>query len=341
MKQFLPSSADSAKSTVNRRILEIFRDREGGLVSGEEISGVLGISRTAVWKHIKSLRALGYSVVAVPSRGYRIVSSPDLLVPDDISSSIVVDRIGGRIICLRETESTNIVAFRLAEEGAEEGTVVIADAQTQGKGRMGRRWESPAGTNLYCSVIVRPPISPMQAAQLTLCSVVAVARAVEKATTLIPSIKWPNDVLINGKKVAGLLNEMSAETDKVNFVILGIGININMTAEQFSADLRHPATSLLLESGKKIDRRAVACSLLESLDELYSLFLSRGHQPIRDEWLSRTNVLNRRVSVSSHDTAVCGIVTGIDEYGALLLQCDDGRMEKILAGDVTILSANG
>lgn len=341
MKHLFPPSADSAKSTLNQRILEIFRDRERGIVSGEEISRALHISRTAVWKHIKSLRALGYGVVAVPSRGYRLISVPDLLVPDEISSGISVERIGGRIISLRETESTNVVAFKLAEEGAEEGTVVVAEAQTHGKGRMGRRWESPAGTNLYCSIILRPPIVPMQAAQLTLCSVVAVARTIEKVTSLLPSIKWPNDVLINGKKVAGLLNEMSAETEKVNFVILGIGININMTADQFPSDLRHPATSLLLESGKRLNRSEIVCNLLESLDEVYSLFLSKGYEPIRDEWLSRSNVLNRRVSVSCRDTNVAGLVTGIDEYGALLLQRDDGQVEKIMAGDVTILQAKG
>jgi len=238
-------------TSVSGAILQLFRE-SGGFVSGEVISRELHVSRTAIWKQINSLRKAGYVIEAVPSRGYHLLSAPDLLSAGEIAAHLKAELIGRRLVCQAETASTNVDAFRLAEQGAEEGTVILSDAQSVGKGRLGRVWSSPAGVNLYCSVILRPGIKPYEAPQLTFLSAVAVARAIELVAPLRPEIKWPNDVLIDGKKVAGLLNEMSAETDGINFVVLGIGVNLNMTAEQFPADLRHPATSLLLETGRPL-----------------------------------------------------------------------------------------
>lgn len=193
------------------------------------------------------MREAGYVIEAVPSRGYHLLSAPDILSVEEVQAHLRGTVVGSRLVYPGETVSTNTDAFRLAEQGASEGTVVFADTQSGGKGRLGRRWSSPPGVNLYCSVILRPKIMPYEAPQLTFLSAVAVARAIERSSGLNPQIKWPNDVLLEGKKVAGLLNEMSAETDGINFVILGIGVNLNMTAVQFPTDLRHPATSLLLE----------------------------------------------------------------------------------------------
>ncbi|KAF0220076.1 MAG: BirA family transcriptional regulator biotin operon repressor / biotin-acetyl-CoA-carboxylase [Geobacteraceae bacterium] len=337
MRDSFTHTSGTGGKNLDQRILELFHAKKGGVVSGEEFSRVLEVSRTAVWKHIKSLKDLGYQIVAVPSQGYRLVTSPDILIPAEIAAGLTVTRIGRRIICFRETDSTNEVAFRLAEEGVEEGTVVIAEKQRRGKGRLGRRWESPAGVNLYCSVVLRPPILPMQAAQLTFLSTVAVARAVAETAALRPFIKWPNDVLINGMKVAGLLNEMSAETEKVNFVVLGIGVNINMQRTQFPDDLRHPATSLALEAGKDVSRLYFTRNLLKTLDELYDSYLARGYAPVREEWLARCDICGRKVKVSFQESGITGVAVGIDDYGALLLQLPDGRVEKVLAGDVTIL----
>lgn len=327
---------DEAKS-LDQRILALFRAKPGGVVSGEELSTLLNVSRTAVWKHVKSLKDLGYRIEAVPSQGYRLVAVPDLLIPEEITAGLTTRCIGRRVISFRETDSTNEVAFRLAEEGAAEGTVVVAEAQRRGKGRLGRQWVSPAGVNLYCSVILRPPVLPIRAPQLTFLSAVAVARAVAATTSLHPFIKWPNDLLINGMKVAGLLNEMSAETEKVNFIILGIGVNINMRREQFPADLRHPATSLFLEGGAEVSRLAFVRALLEALDALYADYLLHGYEPVRREWLALSNVLGRRVRVAFQESETTGVAAGIDEDGALLLQLADGRVERVLAGDVTIL----
>lgn len=326
------SLAGRALSRSAESVLALLHEAGNRFVSGEELSRRLAVSRTAVWKQINNLRADGYRIDSEASRGYRLVPLPENFDAGAVGRALKDRRIGKEIVALKETTSTNQVAFRLAEEGAVEGTVVVADQQSAGKGRLGRIWHSPAGINLYCSVILRPPIQPVAAPQLTFLSVIAVARAVEKLTPLKTRIKWPNDLLINGAKVAGLLNEMSAETDKVNFVILGIGVNLNMPREQFPAELRHPATSLLIESGEKIDRTEFTRVLLEELDELYAGFLAAGYAPARQEWLERSALNGALVTVTDHGTQKCGRVTGIDEFGALLL--DSG--EQILSGDVVI-----
>ena len=318
-------------------IIRLFHSVEG-YISGEHISKELGVSRTAVWKHISALRNDGYHIEAVPSRGYRLVPSSDNIDPHKVKARLKSARVGQRLEFLKTSGSTNADAFRFAEDGAVEGTVVLADTQTGGKGRRGRVWTSPAGVNLYCSVVLRPAIMPHEAPQLTFLSAVAVARAIELTTKLAPKIKWPNDLLISGKKVAGLLNEMSAETDGINFVILGIGVNLNMTADQFPDDLRHPATSIFLESGVRVDRSQFTSTMLNELDRLYGDFLVHGFSPVREEWQQRCNASGRRVLVSDSGTECTeGRFIGIDTDGALLLRSDDDKLHRITCGDVRVI----
>jgi len=323
-------------TTASGAILRLFRE-QGGFVSGETISRELQVSRTAIWKQINGLRKLGYVIKAVPSRGYYLVSSPDVLTVEEISAHLNASLIGRHAVCLNETVSTNSHAFRLAEQGADEGTVVLAETQSCGKGRMGRVWTSPAGVNLYSSIILRPGGMPYEAPQLTFLSAVAVARTIEQVSDLKPEIKWPNDVLIGGKKVAGLLNEMSAETDGINFVILGIGVNLNMTAEQFPSDLRHPATSLLLETGRPVGRAHFAAVMLNELDSLYADFLAHGFGLVREEWQRRCNAHGRELAVSDGGAEIVrGMFAGIDGSGALLVQGANGIINRILSGDVRV-----
>lgn len=318
-------------------ILRLFRAEEG-YISGQYLSRELGVSRTAVWKHISALRNSGYFIEATPSRGYRLVSSPDTIDQHELRAHLDSIRVGRQLEFIKLTGSTNADAFRLAENGAIEGTVVLADSQTGGKGRRGRLWSSPAGVNLYCSVILRPAIMPYEAPQLTFLSAVAVARAIEMTTKLTPEIKWPNDLLVSGKKVAGLLNEMSAETDGINFVILGIGVNLNMTADQFPGDLRHPATSILLESGIRVDRSRFTGTMLNELDRLYTDFLAHGFGPVREEWQQRCNANGRQVLVNDSGTECTGgRFVGIDSDGAMLLRSDDRTMHRITCGDVRVI----
>jgi len=326
-----------ARRTVPADLLRLLR-ATGGVVSGEQLSRELGVSRTAVWKKIARLRLSGYRIDAIPSQGYYLAAEPDLLdvglLRAELGETCLV---GCRLVCCKETGSTNTDAFRIAEAGAPEGTVVVADRQTVGKGRLGRRWESPAGVNLYCSVILRPAIPPYEAPQLTFLSAVATARAIQEITGLQPSIKWPNDLLLNGRKVAGLLNEMNAETDRVGFVILGIGVNLNMRADQFPDDLRTPATSLALEAGSAVSRQAFTISLLHQLDLEYTRFLQHGFGPVREEWACYCNAYGREVQVDVGTVRLKGPFAGVDQDGALLLRLPDGSHERILSGDVTVL----
>jgi len=317
-----------------QQILRLFRENPGGFVSGGQICRELGVSRTAVWKQVEQLRSLGYRIEAVSSRGYRLVAGPDALLADEIRSRLNGQLIGGEIIQLGETDSTNLRAMELAERGAAEGLAVIADRQTAGKGRLGRTWVSPAGVNLYTSVLLRPQIQPWDAPQLTFLSAVAAALAIREASGLEPRVKWPNDLLLNGRKVAGLLNEMSAETEAVHYVVLGIGINVNMAADQFPEDLRYPATSLAIERGGPVSRLEVATALYQHLDRLYRDYLQSGIGPILATWQELCDLVGRRVRIVSGSSELTGEVIGLDADGALLVRRSDGTIERILAGDV-------
>lgn len=323
-----------AQIDTRQKILRLFRSRKQDYLSGEELSQELGISRTAVWKHIRTLRTLGYRIDAVTSRGYRLLSGPELLVADEIRSRLSSRVIGREVICHDQLASTNLTAMELGEAGALEGLVVISDQQSAGKGRLGRRWESPAGVNLYLSILLRPVMPPWEVPRLTFLSAVAAARALREVTGLKIDVKWPNDLLVNGRKIAGLLNEMSAESDAVHHVVLGLGLNVNMTSDQFPTDLRYPATSVWLEKGTLTARLDVAVALLEHFDRLYEEFRQSGMEPIRRAWQELFVLMEKPVRVETGQASLVGVVAGIDEEGALLLRLPDGKIEKVLAGDV-------
>ncbi|MFA5515842.1 MAG: biotin--[acetyl-CoA-carboxylase] ligase [Desulfuromonadales bacterium] len=314
-------------------ILRLFRQSRD-FVSGEELSRFLGVSRTAIWKQIGLLREQGYSVQAVPSRGYRLLSGPDTLLPAEIKADSGTRIMGREVVFFEETDSTNLRAQALGDSGAVEGTVVVADRQSAGKGRLGRHWFSPPGVNLYTSILLRPPIPPRMAPQLTFVSALAVARAIEEVGGLEPTVKWPNDILLGGKKVAGLLNELNAETERVHYVILGIGVNLNMRSDQFPQDLRYPATSVAIEKGEPISRLAFVRSLLRHVDQLYELYLLKGFTPLLRAWESLFELTGRAAEVDCQGRLLRGVVDGLDNDGALLLRLPNGDTERILAGDV-------
>lgn len=322
------------KPAPRETILSLFSQTPDGFVSGERISEELGVSRTAVWKHIRNLRQAGYQIEATPSRGYQLKQSPDVLMPEAIQSGLECQIVGALIRCFDEIDSTNIHACRLGDEGEVDGLVVIADRQNSGKGRLGRKWESPDGVNLYASILLRPPILPFEAPKLTFLSAVAVCRAIKKCAGLKPTVKWPNDVLLGGAKVAGLLNEMSAETDRVNYVVLGIGVNLNMRSEQFPSDLRYPATSLAIASGKSVSRLDFTRTLLQEIDYLYQIYLEQGSGPVFSAWNELCDLTGKQVSVDCHNLQVSGTMIGLGDDGALLVQTPAGKVESIYAGDV-------
>ena len=324
----------AAERSTRDELLALLRAAQGELISGTRLSRSLGLSRTAVWKQIRSLEELGYSIEAVPSRGYRLTAQPDLLRPADILEGLDTRTLGARVLCFEEIESTNTALMELAEQGAPEGTVLIAGSQSAGRGRMGRPWSSPPGVNLYLSVLLKPSILPGSAPHLTFVSSLAAALALREHCGLDARVKWPNDILVGGRKIAGLLNEMQAETDKLKHLVLGLGINLNMRPEQFPADLRYPATSVLMEQGRAVRRLEFTRALLEQLDGLYQSYRRDGFAPIASAWSGLCDLAGRRVQVDQQSRLLTGDYLGLDADGALLLRLDDGSRTRILSGDV-------
>jgi BirA family transcriptional regulator, biotin operon repressor / biotin---[acetyl-CoA-carboxylase] ligase len=245
--------------------------------------------------------------------------------------------IGWEILFLPEVDSTNRKGHDLARQGAREGTVVMADSQSRGRGRLGRSWESPAGLNVYSSFILRPPIAASTAPQVTLLAGVAAARALAGASGLDIRIKWPNDIFVNGRKLAGILAEMEAEGPRTKFIILGVGVNVNWRKEDLSPDLRASATSLLVESGREISRVAVAERLFQELEEEYLRFLREGFSPrLREEWDRFSWINEKKVTVMGPDGEISGRALGLDGDGALLLMDEEGQTRRFIAGDVSL-----
>jgi BirA family biotin operon repressor/biotin-[acetyl-CoA-carboxylase] ligase len=319
---------------MDEEILAVFRSNKDIYISGEDLSKRLNISRAAIWKHIKKLKTQGYEIIAYPHWGYKLISTPDALLPAELKWNLSTNFIGSQIYSYRMVESTNDIAYDLASKGAKEGTVITAEGQTRGKGRMGRNWISPPGKGIYISFVLRPQILPQETPKITLLASVACAEAIRAQTGLLALIRWPNDVLVNEKKVCGILTEMNAELDRVNFLILGIGINVNADLK----DLPLQAGSLAQLSGKEISRLELTRELLRQLEHFYLLFKeSSDFTEILKSWERLSAVNGRRVNVICQERKVEGLVTGIDESGALILRLDNGLQERILAGDVVLL----
>lgn len=320
------------------RILSALRRSGESGTSGAELARELGISRAAVWARIEELRRLGYDIMASPHQGYVLGSTPDCLHADDLLSRLPGSQVVGRSIqVFSQTASTNDIVDKLARDGVEEGVAVFAESQTHGRGRLGRRWESPSGKGLWFSVLLRPRLHPTSATQLTVMTAVAVARAIQRSIGHAPEIKWPNDLLFAGRKCGGILLEMGAELDHIRHVTLGIGLDVNVHAEQFPAHVRSIATSLSAEAGRIVDRPALAALVLEELDMAYAQVVQGRFPPLAEEWQRRCTTLGKRVSIRIGPRELTGRAEALDEQGALLLRTDHGHLERIVGGDVTLL----
>jgi len=303
-------------------ILKALRE-SGDYVSGEWLSKELGISRVSVWKHIRNLKQDGYVVEASP-RGYRLISSPDLLLPCEFPD------LEQRIHHFGEIGSTMAVARELARKGVEEGTIVIAESQTCGRGRLNREWFSPEG-GIYFTIILKPKISPIYAPRINLMASVAVAKTIRTFCGLKAELKWPNDVLIAGRKVCGILAEMEAEVDAVNFVNLGVGINVNASISQYEKR----ATSLKDELRREVSRKAFFSAVLKEIEEQQTLLTGNG---LLEEWRSFSATLSREVKIVAPGEEIIGRAIDIDTSGALIVRGEDGSLRSAIAGDCIHLS---
>jgi BirA family biotin operon repressor/biotin-[acetyl-CoA-carboxylase] ligase len=320
------------------RILAWLREAAAPL-SGEELARRLECSRAAVWKHVAALRRAGYEIEARHARGYVLGAGPDRLGTAELAPHFT-----GRwreIVWRAELDSTQRLARERARAGAPEGTVVIAEAQTQGRGRLGRQWHSPPGVNLYCTLVLRPARSPAVVPQLALVAGVAVADAVRDAVGRPAQLKWPNDVLLDGRKVAGVLTEMEGEADRVTFVLVGIGVNVNLHPADFPPEISGSATSLRAAAGTRVDRAAFTARLLAALEARYAQYLAGGFAAIRPAFEATAFLTGRAVRVSGPEAAAQGRVVGVDDEGALRLEGADGTALRVLAGEVTLRDGEG
>jgi BirA family biotin operon repressor/biotin-[acetyl-CoA-carboxylase] ligase len=260
-----------------------------------------------------------------------------VLHADDLLSRLGETKIIGRDIRVFEsTTSTNDVIEKLAHDGVKEGIVVFAELQTRGRGRLGRKWMSPGGKGLWFSVLLRPELAPQAITQLTVASATALRRAIESQTGLKPEIKWPNDLLLSGKKVSGILTELSAELDRVKYVILGIGVDVNLNAGDFPSELRNAATSLKVELGKSLSRAELAVEILRELDADYARVAGGSFAAVADEWEGHCTTIGREVAIRTGDRQVRGRAESLGEDGALLLRTEHGHLERVVGGDVTL-----
>ncbi|MFC1951171.1 biotin--[acetyl-CoA-carboxylase] ligase [Chloroflexota bacterium] len=305
-------------------------------VSGEQMAKKLNISRTAVWKHINELRKMGYEIDSHPRYGYALIKSTDLLVPEEVSFALDTDTMGRHVLHLREVASTQDIADKLAREGAEEGTCVIAEKQTSGRGRKGRNWASPFKDGIYISIILRPNLKPLHIIQIPLVASVALVRAISKTTGIVSGIKWPNDILIQGRKVAGILTEVNCDIDTVHYIVLGIGINVNTRRNALPGEVKAIATSLSRECGHTVSRIDFLSQLLPELENVYNDFLENGFAPIGRQWMAYNNTIGSNIKVNDGRAEVEGKALRIDDDGFLIIRTADGQTRRIISADVSL-----
>lgn len=318
---------------MKEKIIDVLLDNGGNFISGEELSRQLNISRTAVWKYIKEIRGEGYVIEAFPRKGYRMKKKPDLLLPREIKRHLNTLRLGKSIEYLARVDSTNRRAKEMGLQGALEGTLVVAEEQTRGRGRLDRQWFSPRG-GIWFSILLRPDLSPQQAPLLTLLTSLAGVKGIKNATGYSLYIKWPNDLFWQGKKAAGILTEINAEMDRINFVVVGVGINANIRHDHFPEDISSEAISLMEEEGESVSRPKLLATFLNEMEKMYDQAQVEGFKELIGEWKKYSTTLGKRVEVKTPRGTIKGKAVDINEEGALMVEKEGGGVIQLLSGDV-------
>lgn len=320
--------------SVKNNILNMLKADQAEYISGEYICQQLNVSRTAIWKYIEQLRRDGYDIEARPRAGYRLLFSPDILEPSEWISGISTKIIGKKVKYFKAVTSTNDIGKDLARQGTAEGTVIVAEEQTNGKGRLGRTWQAPPQSGLCFSVVLYPKVNPMEVTQFTVLTAVAIVGALAKAYDIEAKVKWPNDVYIDGLKVCGILAEMAAEADRVKYLVLGIGVNVNQTRDDFK--VLDTATSVREKAGNRVSRVNLLKAVLEELDRLYYLWQTKGFAPLKLMWKEAALWYGSNVTVNGLNEAWHGKIEDIDDNGELILKLDDGSLKKFYSGEVSL-----
>lgn len=319
---------------MRNEILDYFRKADGNFVSGQQISKDLHVSRTAIWKHINVLKERGYIFESSTRKGYRLIYAPNLLTPLEIDSALHTETFGRHVVYLESTQSTNEEAKKIAREGAEEGTIVVAEEQITGHGRLTRGFFSPFAKGIWFSLILRPKFFPMEASKCTLLAAVGVCRGIRRLGLADAGIKWPNDILVHGKKLVGILTLMSASMEKIDYIIMGIGINTGIKKNEFPEDFREGATSFLNE-GINVSRKDLLAAILGELEKEYSIVQNEGFDKVLDDWRALSVTLGQEVRVIFGDDSYTGKAVDIDRDGCLLVNTGS-EVKRVIAGDVSI-----
>lgn len=324
---------------MREKILQLLKEQED-YVSGQDICGQLGVSRTAVWKNIKALKEEGYQIDSVNNRGYKLLAEPDKLSETGIRGYKNTQWLGETIVYKDSMDSSNTRAKLMGENGAENGTLVVTDCQTAGKGRRGRSWVSPTGMNCYFTALLRPDILAEKASMITLVAALALAKAIKETAQLDTMIKWPNDVIANGKKLCGILTESSTDLEYINYVVVGIGVNCNQT--EFPDEIKETASSIRLETGKKVNRCQLLGSFLTNFESYYEIFLkTEDLSGLEREYNSLLVNRNREVKIIEKERERVLTAMGIDKTGALLVKDAEGNQEAIISGEVSVRGLYG
>jgi BirA family biotin operon repressor/biotin-[acetyl-CoA-carboxylase] ligase len=324
-------------SMSREQILDLLEQHPGSHVSGADLSRALGVSRSAVWKQVETLRGQGYGITGGPNQGYLLERLPDLLYPREIQKGLQTSRLGRQVYHFRSVSSTNQVAQDLGRRGYPEGTLVVAEEQTAGRGRWQRSWWSPPETGIWLSLVLRPQLAPYRVSQITLVAGVSCVRAIDACLGLRPGIKWPNDIVYDGRKLCGILVEMEAAAEQVHFLVIGIGINVNQELEEFPEEIRDSAISLGMIAGRRVERLLLVQRFLEAFEEDYDHYCRDGFAAARQAWLSCQVTLGKAVRVQAGREEFTGEACGLDDDGSLLVRLGSGQVRRCIAGEVTFV----
>ena len=321
---------------MKEHVLALLTAENGGFLSGEAMSGSLGVSRAAVWKAVSSLREDGFVIESAPRRGYRLLSGPDRLTTGTILPHLHNAR-PGRLICMDTIGSTNDAAKTLAIHGGEDGTAIVANEQTGGRGRLGRSFASPKGKGIYLTMLYRPALTPAQALELTACAAVAVCAGIENAAGVRPGIKWPNDIVLHRRKLCGILTEMAVEgeTGSLQYIIIGIGINVNHSPDDFPPDVKDIAISLRQALGSPVQRGPLCAAVINAMDDCLIRWLA-GDGSLRDEYRHRCLTVGQQVLLLQNGRTTEARAEDLDDDLALIVRFPDGHRETVSSGEVSV-----
>lgn len=321
-------------SSTREQLIKLLSHHANTFVSGQWLSDQLSISRTAVWKQIKQLVEDGYRFESVPNKGYRLTYIPDKVSKNTVYWGLKTKSIGKKIEHYDQIESTQTLAIKRAQEGCDEGLVIIAEKQIAGRGRRARHWDSNHDKGVWLSLVLRPDIIPIQSPQLTLLTATVLLDVIEEITQLKPEVKWPNDILINGKKVAGILTQAQAEHDQVHYAVIGIGLNVNQEKNELTDPIKHSATSLKIETSKSYSKQLVIQTILNRFEEVYFNYLKDGFKSIKTKWLKSAYRLGERLEYSINDEVKSGVFIDLSDDGCLIIENDDRQQEKLYTAKI-------